>query len=178
MLAGCVLASACPAEVSAPEALISASGLVTSASYDSFSALGDNFAGVIYDNDYTTAVGLAALIFTPLSSQSGQPVPVVTTPEGEVIAYPNPFNPDLPESVTIAYKMTQDVTVKTYVFDLTGQVIRVIVSSSANRGADGFSRVSWDGRSGFGEVVPNGIYFVRVVQGSSVVAKAKIMVLK
>lgn len=145
---------------------------------DSFAVLGEGAVGVVFGSGYGSTVGLASVIFTPLMSQTGQSVPTVVTPEGDIICYPNPFNPDLPESITIAYKLPQDVLVKVYIFDITGQIVRTILAYSSSRGADGFSRVSWDGRSGFGEVVGNGVYLVRIVQDNKTLARTKIMVLK
>lgn len=166
------------AYVSSPEALTEASGDLTSSNWASFSVLGEDTVGVISGGSYISTVGLAAVIFTPLASNAGESVPRVNSAEVSIISYPNPFNPNRPESVTIAYKMAQDVEVKVYIFDITGQLMRTITISSSNRGPDGMSRVSWDGRSNFGDVVENGVYLVRIVAGGTTFAKTKVMVLK
>lgn len=155
-----------------------ASGDLTSGNLASFSVLGEDTVGILSGGSYISTIGLASVIFTPLASNAGEPVPTVNTAEVSIISYPNPFNPDRPESITIAYKMTQDVDVKVYIFDITGQLMRTITVSSSNRGPDGLSRVSWDGKSNFGEVVENGVYLVRIVAGGTTAARTKIMVLK
>lgn len=166
------------AYASSPEALAETSGIISSANFSSFLVLGENVAGGIFGGGYSGTVGLASVVFTPLVSQAGTPVPTVNTAEVDIISFPNPFNPNLPESVTIAYKMAQDVEVKVYIFDVTGVLVRTITSSSSTRRIDGLSWVYWDGRSNFGDIVENGVYLVRIVTGGKTVAKTKVMVIK
>ncbi|MDD5594428.1 MAG: T9SS type A sorting domain-containing protein, partial [Candidatus Margulisbacteria bacterium] len=151
ILPAALLISPAAATTSTPEALVVASGALSGADLSSFSVLGENTMGVISGANSTVTVGLASVIYTPLVAQTGVLVPIVATAETSVISYPNPFNPNLSQSVTVAYKLSSDVGVKVYIFDVTGQLVRQIAISSANRGPDGLSRVSWDGRSGFGE---------------------------
>lgn len=172
------LAGAAFATMSSPEGLVAASGLSESSGFDNFAVVGDNVAGLISDALYVSGVGLAAAIFTPLLPQTGQPVPTIPTSEGEVMSYPSPFNPDLNQSITVSYKLSQDVGVKILIYDITGQLIKTIITSSSNRGADGYSRVSWDGRSGFGEVADNGVYLVQIVSEGRTIAKTKVIVIK
>ena len=174
----CLIAAAAQAYVSSPEGLTSTSGDLTGSGLRAFSVVGEGAVGVVSGSRYITTIGLASVIFTPLVSNTGGPIPTVNTAEVDIISYPNPFNPNLPEVVTIAYKMAQDADVKVYIFDITGQLVRTITASSSNRGADGLSRVSWDGRSGFDETVDNGVYLVRLVSGGTTLARTKIMVVK
>jgi hypothetical protein len=166
------------AYVSSPEGLAVASGDLTSSNWASFSVLGEGTVGILSGGSYISTIGLASVIFTPLASNAGEPVPRVNTAEVDIISYPNPFNPNRPESITIAYKCLQDVDVKVYFFDVTGQLMRTITISSSNRGPDGLSRVSWDGKSNFGDVVENGVYLVRIVSGGTTIAKTKVIVMK
>ncbi|MFH1251787.1 MAG: T9SS type A sorting domain-containing protein [bacterium] len=69
--------------------------------------------------------------------------------------YPNPFNP----GTIIEFKLPQVLHLKLTVFNLRGQIIKVI--------ADGFypaglSRVCWDGTNSNGKGVAAGIYFYRL----------------
>ena len=164
--------------VSSPEALIPASGQNEAAELTNFAVIGENLAGVISSASYVSGVGLASMIFTPLLPQAGQPVPTVPTPEGDVLSYPNPFNPNNNQLITIAYKLSQDAEVKVFVFDITGQLVQTINTSSSNRWSDGYSRVSWDGRSGFGEAVDNGVYFIQIVSQGRTIGKTKVIVVK
>jgi len=172
------LAGAAFASISSPEGLVAASGLSESSGFDNFAVVGDNVAGLISDALYTSGVGLAAAIFTPLLPQAGQPVPTIPTSEGEVVSYPSPFNPDLNQSTTVSYKLSQDVEVKVLIYDITGQLIKTIITNSANRWSDGYSRISWDGKSGFGEAVDNGVYLVRIVSEGKIIGKTKVLVIR
>ncbi len=133
-------------------------------------------SGVVSGGNYVSSVGLASMIFTPLLPVNGG-YPRVATFEGDALGYPNPFNPEI-ESITIAYKMGEDAEVKVYIFDISGRVVRTLRASSSARGADGYSRVSWDGTSGFNGTVANGVYLVYIVSEGKTVAKTKIMVVR
>ena len=108
----------------------------------------------------------------------GQIVPSVPSGMGETVSYPNPFNPDKDQSVTIAYKYGTDAAVKAVIFDITGQLIQTLTGSSANRGVDGYSRMVWNGRSGFGETAENGVYLVNIISGGKTIAKSKLLVMR
>lgn len=171
-------AAAASAYVSSPEGLTVASGDIKSGNLAAFSVLGEGTVGVLGGGGYFSTIGLATVIFTPLVSNTGEQIPIVPTAEVDIMSYPNPFNPSRPELITIAYKCLQDLDVKVYFFDVTGQLVRTITVSSANRGPDGYSRLSWDGRSNFDEVVENGVYLVRIVSGGTTIAKTKVIVMK
>ena len=160
-----------------PEAIVGASGINESSALYNFTAFGENAAGIISGANYSSGIGLAAIIFTPLLPQAGASIPTVSTPEGNCISYPNPFNPDT-EIATIAYKLAQDAEVKVYILDISGVVIKTIVTSSSNRAADGFSRVSWDGESSFGEAISNGLYLAQIVSSGKIIGKAKIIAIR
>jgi hypothetical protein len=164
-------------ETSSPEALVPASGSSTGGDWINFAVFGEDVAGAISDTDYISGVGLAAMIFTPLLPQAGAPVPTVMTLEGTAVCYPNPFNPDT-EVINIAYQTTLEALVKVYIYDISGNRIKTIVTSSTYRGADGYSRVSWDGISGFGRVVVNGVYPVQLVSGGKIIGRTKIMAIR
>jgi hypothetical protein len=165
------------ADSSSPEALTAASGLSSGGNWINFGVLGENAAGVISDTDYISGAGLAAMIFTPLLPQAGAPVPTVTTLEGDVMCYPSPFNPDT-EVVNIAYRMSQDAEVRVCIYNISGQRIKTIATSSTYRAADGYSRASWDGRAGFGDVVNNGVYLVQIVSGGKIIGRTKVIAVR
>jgi hypothetical protein len=165
------------AESSSPEALTAASGLSTVGELINFGVLGEGAAGVISDTDYISGAGLAAMIFTPLLPQAGAPIPTVLTLEGDVICCPSPFNPDS-EIANIAYRLTQDAEVKIYIFDILGQRIKTIATSSTYRGADGYSRASWNGQTGFGNVVSNGVYLVQIVSEGKIIGRTKVIAVR
>jgi hypothetical protein len=165
------------ASTTTPEALVTSSGIIEGSNSSNFSVVGEPVAGVISSAHYVSGVGLASMIFSPLLPKTDGGYTPVATFEGEAIAYPNPFNPNV-ESVTIIYKLAEDAQVKVYIFDITGKVVKTISALSSSRGADGYSRVVWDGTSAFGGYVANGVYLVRIVYKGKTIGKTKILVFR
>ena len=169
-----ILAQMAYATTTTPEALPSASGTSESSSYLNFGVLGEPFTGTI-GNTYVSGVGIAAQIFKPLLPNPEANVPTITTIEGTAISYPNPFNPEV-ETATIAYQLTADQEVKVYIIDMVGQTVQLLTTNSSNRGADGYSRVTWNGSNVFKETVTSGIYLIRVVSLGKQIGKTIIAV--
>lgn len=92
--------------------------------------------------------------------------------------YPNPYNP-LSGSGAIAYNLSKDSDVVLYIFNAVGQIIvkRNFVSGSEG-GRTGYNEVPWDGRTDFGHVAGNDIYFVRLLSEGKVIGKTKIAVIR
>jgi hypothetical protein len=170
-----ILAVPALASTTTPEALVTSSGIIEGANSSNFAVVGEPFAGVISSAHYVSGVGLASMIFSPLLPKTDGGYTTIATFEGDAIAYPNPFNPAT-ESITIVYRLSEDAEVKVYIFDITGQVVRTISTLSANRGADGYSRVVWNGTSAFGGYAANGVYLVRIVHNGKIIGKTKILV--
>ena len=72
--------------------------------------------------------------------------------------YPNPFNPH----TTIRFDTAQDGPVEIGVYNVTGQLVRQLVSG--NRPAGSYE-MSWNGHNDKGAAVPSGIYFCRMTAG-------------
>jgi len=60
-----------------------------------------------------------------------------------------------------------------YIFDTNGRII--FQNKGVELGAD--VTVRWDGETSYGEVVENGLYLVRVVEGARF-GKSKVLVIK
>jgi hypothetical protein len=73
--------------------------------------------------------------------------------------YPNPFNPE----TTIKFDLAVETSVSLRVYDVTGQVVRTLVS--ANLPAGTYTRL-WDGSNEQGMRVGNGVYFYELKAGS------------
>ena len=69
--------------------------------------------------------------------------------------YPNPFNP----STVIKYGLPKDGDVEIAIYNVTGQRVRLLVSTEMKAG---MHEVSWDGRNDAGNSLPSGIYFYRM----------------
>ena len=65
--------------------------------------------------------------------------------------FPNPFN----ASTTIRYIIGEEGIVQLRIFDLTGQIIRDLVTETQ---APGIYQVVWDGKDNEGRLVANGMY--------------------
>jgi hypothetical protein len=94
---------------------------------------------------------------------------------GIMMAYPNPFDPnDKANPLTMLFNTATGEAVDIYIFDTNA---RIIYQSRDNQlAADRI--VTWDGDTSYGEVVENGLYLIRVVNGGKLVAKGKILVIK
>ena len=69
--------------------------------------------------------------------------------------YPNPFN----SSTTIQYTLPYESKVNLIIFNLSGQVIRILVGE---RQGPGMYTVLWDGRDNQGKEVSTGVYFYQL----------------
>ncbi len=83
---------------------------------------------------------------------------------------PNPFNP----RTEIRFELSAPQQVSVRIYDVTGRLVRELVSGSLAAGPH--SRV-WQGRDNSGRQVPSGAYYVRFVTGEKV-ENQKIMLLK
>jgi hypothetical protein len=70
--------------------------------------------------------------------------------------YPNPFNPE----TTITFDVSAESVVTLRIYDLTGQVVRTLVSGE--RFGAGQHQSLWDGRSESGLRVASGVYFYQL----------------
>jgi hypothetical protein len=84
--------------------------------------------------------------------------------------FPNPFNP----STAIQYDLAEGCRVRLRVYDLLGQVVRVLVDEQQ---AGGRYRMVWDGRDEEGAVVANGVYVSELEAGEFRVGR-KMMMMK
>jgi hypothetical protein len=84
--------------------------------------------------------------------------------------YPNPFNP----TTNIQYQISSSGLVEIQVFNITGELVKTLVST--NQSAGKYS-VTWDGKDNTNTTVATGIYIYRVMHANSVLSK-KMLLLK
>ena len=111
----------------------------------------------------TDASGAYQITITSASSGS----PSNTIPKNFKVAqnYPNPFS----SSTTIPYELNKESHIQVTIYDVLGRAVRTV---DAGQKAVGLHSVLWDGRTGGGERVANGIYFYRLsANGESQVKK-------
>ncbi len=90
--------------------------------------------------------------------------------EYAIANYPNPFN----ASTEIHYQLPEAGKVEIVLYNLLGQKIRVLVNQRQEAGK---YRLTWNGDSEQGRMLPSGIYFLRMRAGKFV-ADRKLLLLK
>lgn len=99
------------------------------------------------------------------SSKATQPEDI-----GGLSNFPNPFN----AQTNIRFTLSVSTDVELRIYNLIGQRVRDVKLSSLSAGAHNWT---WDGRVGDGQSAPSGIYFYRIISGSSS-ALGKMVLLK
>jgi hypothetical protein len=78
--------------------------------------------------------------------------------------YPNPFNP----TTVISWQLAVDSSVKLRVYDLTGQIVKVLVDEKQ---PTGFHMIEWDASG-----LPSGIYFYRLQAAGFIETRKMILI--
>jgi hypothetical protein len=84
--------------------------------------------------------------------------PPIPSVHGLSQSYPNPMR----TGMSISYQLPHRCPVTLKIFDNAGRLITVLVEAEME---PGYYTAKWDGRDGFGESIPNGIYFYRLEAG-------------
>jgi len=84
--------------------------------------------------------------------------------------YPNPIK----QATVIRYQMTGDGPVKLAVYNIAGQLIKILIDDPSPN-ALGEGRVRWDGRDDNGRAVSNGVYIYKLNAGGKSLAKKMII---
>jgi hypothetical protein len=96
------------------------------------------------------------------------------TQKGGVSILKNIINPDLGEVTTLHYSLGRDGTVTISVFDLAGDLVRVLARGTVLAGEH---LQTWDGKNSTGRTVARGVYFIRIV-GPGIDAVRKVLVIR
>ena len=83
---------------------------------------------------------------------------LVQAPISKLIAYPNPFNPD----VNIAFNLAKAGQVDVEIYNLRGQKVSILHSGLMDAGNQ---KLMWNGRDARGNSVASGVYFARIKAG-------------
>lgn len=98
---------------------------------------------------------------------------------GRVLPFPNPYDPkDGPLKIT--YQLTVDTSLKLIMYSITGEKVWQVALDAGREGAHrGYNEVLWEGLSGIGTGVGNGVYLVYIVSNEGkVLGKSKIIVIR
>jgi fibronectin-binding autotransporter adhesin len=85
----------------------------------------------------------------------------IKTQKGNVSILNNVINPSLGQTVTLQYVQPTIGSVTISVFDLAGNLVKVLARASGQAAGD--YAVTWDGKNTGGRSVARGIYFIRIV---------------
>ncbi|MFQ5604354.1 MAG: IPT/TIG domain-containing protein, partial [bacterium] len=92
-------------------------------------------------------------------TESTMPEEIVLYPN-----YPNPFNLE----TAIEYALPEDAKVKLSIFNLKGQLVRMLVDGQEKAG---FKKVRWDGKNSHNLEVGTGVYFMQLEIGDTKLSK-------
>lgn len=111
------------------------------------------------------------LVVGPAPFVEAQAGPAQATPETFTLLanFPNPFQ----ASTTLRYSLPEARVVTLRVFDVLGKEVAVLVREAWHEA--GFHAQVWDGRSGFGERLPSGLYFLQLETGDQVVTRPVVL---
>jgi len=91
---------------------------------------------------------------------------------------PNPFKPRHGESTVIEYGLSDNMDIKIIIFDITGKTVwQKNCPSMLPGGQLGPNTVSWDGKTDFGTVAPNGVYVYFITSHGQTLAKSQVSIL-
>jgi hypothetical protein len=96
---------------------------------------------------------------------------------GAPLNYPNPFDPSI--GTTVSYYLTKDADITLNIYDISGTLVAKRSAPSASAGGKaGYNETPWDGKSGTGDFVGNGMYLLFVVADGKVIGKGKMAALR
>ncbi|GAH57795.1 unnamed protein product, partial [marine sediment metagenome] len=90
--------------------------------------------------------------------------------------YPNPFNPRRGQRIKIT-NLSLDSQVVVRIFDVAGNLVRILEENDEVTLQQGFKTATWDGTNEAGERVARGVYLVFVTseKGTTMVGKIAIL---
>jgi len=138
-----------------------------------------NLTSPFYENDSLfVAVNVADTSFVNMSLEATYPFVEADEDEllvveliSDVVAYPNPFNPE----VTISFSTTEGTgNTEISIFNIKGQRLRTFkIQNSSFK----INQVVWDGTDEYGNRASTGVYLFRIKAGNNEQA-GKILMLK
>lgn len=93
------------------------------------------------------------------------------------INYPNPFKAG-EQSTTIEYFLEQESQVSLKIYNVVGQLVRILADQETQSGDQKLRRYTWDGRNGTGQIVLNGVYFAVLTTQPQAGGESKQLVIK
>lgn len=120
-----------------------------------------SFSRVIISSPSATAIASTSIDLEWESSRPGAPFSLGQN-------YPNPFNP----STTVPYRLDEPGQVQLSIYDIAGREVNRIVDRHV---AAGSYSIAWPGIDAQGNMVPSGVYFVKLRVGSKEMVKKMVL---
>jgi PKD repeat protein len=89
-----------------------------------------------------------------------------------LLAYPNPFNPNI--NIQFTRNSMQNENVNVNIYNAKGQKVRNLFNGSCNSKT---IQLNWNGTNADNKTLPSGIYFIKAVSGNETISK-KVILLK
>lgn len=144
---------------------------------ESFEVTGRDEGSYIYmvrawDSEYQTSgwSGAQEMLVGPLSVEDDDDA-VAAVPFALQQNYPNPFNP----ATTIGFSLSETDGVNLRIFDVSGQLVRVVLDQQMDRGTH---TVQWNGTNDGGQQVASGIYFYELKTDQGFADRKSMLLLK
>ena len=83
--------------------------------------------------------------------------------------YPNPFNP----TTNVNIQLPEQNNLIVSIYDVSSRLINTLVDEKLDAG---FYSIEWNGKDKFGQAVPTGVYFMKVVSGDFTATKKMVYI--
>jgi hypothetical protein len=93
---------------------------------------------------------------------------------------PNPFSPSKGGTFTFIYRLSNNAQVKLLIYDLSGRPVwqrNFSAGSNGGRGPYDDNTVLWNGKSDFGDTLPNGVYIFMITSDTKVISKGQLTII-
>ncbi|MFH1387144.1 MAG: S8 family serine peptidase [bacterium] len=91
---------------------------------------------------------------------------------------PNPFIRTSTNETSFVYTLAGNFDATIYLFDLNGNLLwQKSYPAGDNGGKSGLNNPTWNGKSLYGENLPNGVYLYQIVADKKILARGKIIIL-
>lgn len=101
--------------------------------------------------------------------QNSENIPLVPQKFNLDQNYPNPFNP----STTISFSLPRRMNTTLKIYNILGQVVKTLVDSEL---CGGNHKIIWNGKNDQDNLLPSGMYFIRIKSQNQVIVKKMLLI--
>jgi hypothetical protein len=135
--------------------------------------------GTAWSNNGITIVSVTDTSLTFTTTHLSLFAPVQAAANNLVRFGPNPYNPNSGTPAKIWYWLNADASTSIYVVDTAGTLVwKNSYTSGSNGGRAGSNDIDFNGKNTWGNILGNGVYIYKIVQGGKAVGGGKIAIIK